>query len=107
SDPRRLEYTVDCARILGGLLPGGADGSISTVPLAFKGFEHQADHLERCMTNLISLAASLDRQFQESDRLIRLAIEPEPFCLLETTAETIAFFNRLRSRAADEGRLEV
>jgi len=107
SDPKRLEYTIDCARILGGLLPGGAEGSISTVPLAFKGFEHPADHLERCIANLIALAVSLDRQYQESDRLIRLAIEPEPFCRLETTPETIAFFNRLRARAADAGKLEV
>jgi len=107
SDPKRLEYTVECARILGDLLPVGAEGSISTVPLAFKGFEHPADHLERCIANLISLAASLDRQFQRSNRLIRLAIEPEPFCLLETTAETIAFFERLRSRAADSGKLDV
>src|SRR5205823_6446800 len=40
SDPRRLDYTRDCAGILAELLPDGAEGSISTVPLAFKGFAH-------------------------------------------------------------------
>ncbi len=33
----------------------------------------------------------------------RLAIEPEPFCLLQTTDETISFFGRLRDRAEQAG----
>src|SRR5690606_20012723 len=40
-------------------------------------------------------------------RTIRLAIEPEPFCVLETTPETLRFFSRLRERAADSGVLEI
>ena len=40
-------------------------------------------------------------------KLIRLAIEPEPFCVIETTAETLSFFERLRSRAADADSLDV
>jgi len=31
SDPRRLEYTTGCARVLAALLPEGGEGSISTV----------------------------------------------------------------------------
>jgi len=106
SDQKRLQYTADCARILGEFLPEGGEGSISTVPLAFKGFEHPADHTEHCIANLIALAGALDRQLRETGRLVRLAIEPEPFCLLETTPETIHFFERLRTRAADAGQLE-
>ncbi len=39
----------------------------------------------------------MSRLREESGRTIRLAIEPEPFCVIETTDETIDFFQRLRS----------
>lgn len=107
SDARRLDYTVDCARVLAVLLPDGVEGSISTLPLAFKPFPHEPDHLDRCIDRLLAAAAALDRLRQEAGKLIRLAIEPEPFCLLETTDEAVAFFRRLRTRAAETGRESV
>lgn len=107
SDRRRLEYTLDCARILAMLLPAGADGSISTLPLAFKRFPHTAEHLDGCLAHLLEVAVGLDRLQQETGRTIRLAIEPEPLCLLETTSETLVFFNRLRQHAADAGLLDA
>lgn len=107
SQPQRLDYTRSCARVLAGLLADGQEGSISTVPLGFKGFEHPADFFERSIEQLVELAVHLDRLHDETGKLIRLAIEPEPFCLLETTPETIAFFEQLRGRAADRNRLEV
>jgi hypothetical protein len=75
------------------------EGSISTVPLAFKGFSHAADHLDRCVALLLETATALRRLFDETGRLIRLAIEPEPYCLIETTDEAIDFFRRLRHLA--------
>jgi hypothetical protein len=48
----------------------------------------------------------LDEIHDETGKVIRLAIEPEPFCLLETTGEAIAFFNQLRERAADVNALD-
>jgi len=107
SDRRRLAYTIDCARILAALLPEGVEGSISTVPLAFKGFSHAADHLDRCADQLLEAAVALDRVHGETGRLIRLAIEPEPYCLIETTAEAVSFFDRLWSRASQAGQLET
>jgi hypothetical protein len=98
SDRRRLDYTVDCARILTALLPEGAEGSISTVPLAFKGFSHPVDHLDKCIALLLETAQALDRLRDQTGRLIRLAIEPEPYCLIETTDEAIDFFRRLWNR---------
>jgi hypothetical protein len=56
---------------------------------------------------LIELARGLDRLYAETGRTIRLAIEPEPFCVIETTDETVQFFNRLRERAAAASALEV
>lgn len=101
SDPRRLDFTRDCAAVLAELLPDGVDGSISTSPLAFKGFPHGDDHERQCLESLLQLTEFLDELSGRTGRLIRLAIEPEPFCLLETTDETLRFFNRLWEFAAN------
>ncbi|MCA9068016.1 MAG: metabolite traffic protein EboE, partial [Planctomycetaceae bacterium] len=102
TDPLRLQYTEDCAKVLAALLPPDTEGSISTVPLGFKEFEHAEDFEEQAIRLLLKLAVSLDRLHQETGRKVRLAIEPEPFCLVETTDEAIAFFQRLFEVAMDE-----
>ncbi len=110
TQPNRLDYTLACARVLAALLPEGTEGvegSISTVPLGFKPFEHPTDFADRCADQLIELARQLDRLHHDTGRLIRLAIEPEPFCVIETTDETLQFFERLRTRAADVRALDV
>jgi sugar phosphate isomerase/epimerase len=107
SKPERLEYTYDCARILSALMPEGTEGSISTVPLGFKEFTHPDDFYDRSGEQLIELARRLDSLYDETGKLIRLAIEPEPFCLLETTDEAIAFFERLWQQADDCGAGDV
>lgn len=101
----RFDYTLDCARCLAAFLPEEIEGSISTVPLGFKPFEQPKDFADRCAVRLIELARQLRRLHEETGRTIRLAIEPEPFCVIETTAETIEFFDRLRTKAADVGAL--
>ncbi|MBS0262709.1 MAG: metabolite traffic protein EboE [Planctomycetes bacterium] len=100
---KRQTYTRDCARILAALLPAAGEGSISTVPLAFKGFEHPADHLQKCVAQLIQTARDFHAIHEETGKLIRLAIEPEPLCLLETTDEAVVFFEYLRKCADAEG----
>lgn len=99
SQPERLHYTLSCARLLASLMPEGTEGSISTVPLGFKQFKLSDDFVEQCIARLIELATRLDMLYDETGKLVRLALEPEPFCVLETTAEVISFFNRLRQRA--------
>ncbi len=110
TQPSRLEYSWDCARVLTELiratLPSGAEGSLSTVPLGFKTLATAADFEANCIRNLIELARRLAQLEAETGQTMRLAIEPEPCCVLETTAETIAFFRRLRVRAASEGALD-
>jgi hypothetical protein len=104
----RYDYTLDCARVLARLIPDDlTDGSLSTVPLGFKGFDHPADFADRCATRLVDLAEALARLRDETGKTIRLAIEPEPLCVLETTPETLAFFERLRALAADRNSLEA
>lgn len=88
--PRRRDYTNRLATLLAALLPEGQFGSISTVPLSWKPWIQSASGLDAIVENLADCAAhcaSLPRD-------IRLALEPEPGCLLETTSETIEFFKR-------------
>ncbi|MEX0718003.1 MAG: metabolite traffic protein EboE [Planctomycetaceae bacterium] len=114
--PERVHYTLDCATLLAHLLqtsPSTLDsshstfdssptGSISTLPLGFKRAQRQPDFLDRCLDRLLETAAGLDRLREETGRTVRLAIEPEPLCLLETTDEALAFFERLWARAGDD-----
>ena len=107
SQPQRLEYTRKCATILAELLPAGGEGSISTLPLGFKHLPHPPNFVEACIEQLIACARHLDRLHRESGKTIRLAIEPEPLCVLETTGEAIAFFDQLRERANAASALEL
>lgn len=107
STEARLAYTVQCARVLAALLPQGVEGSISTLPLAFKGFDHPPGFVYAAMTRLIVAARELDRLCDETGKIIRLSIEPEPFCALETTAEAIDFFHRLWVEAERRGVTDI
>lgn len=96
----RLNYTQRCAQTLAQLMPEGIEGSLSTVPLGFK-----ADDVDEaaCIERILQLARLLDDLHDDTGRVIRLAIEPEPCCVLETTDETVAFFNRLFEVAESAG----
>ncbi len=107
SHRERYQYTLDCARVLAELIDDNLyEGSLSTVPLGFKPFQQPAQFIDECIIQLIALAWSLRHLYEETGKLIRLAIEPEPFCVLETTPEAIAFFKRLYVRAAEMNALD-
>ena len=99
--PERLRYTQVLARVLGELLPLGVKGSISTVPGCFKPNVNGPDS-ERVMADaMIDVVAMLVDIARSKGRHIALALEPEPECFLETTEETLKFFEaRLFSREA-------
>ncbi|MEV8452496.1 metabolite traffic protein EboE [Streptomyces sp. NPDC052095] len=87
SEPARLTYTLNLAKVLAGLLPeDAAHGSISTLPLAWRtpwtGVQRStaARHLD-------DLAAGLKRIEAETGRTIRVGLEPEPGCAAETTTQ--------------------
>jgi hypothetical protein len=107
TQPQRLDYTERCATVLATLLPDGLEGSISTLPLGFKGFTPPADFTARCAGQLIELARRLAAMRERTGKLVRLAIEPEPFCVLETTDEAIAFFQQLWKQADAAGALDA
>jgi sugar phosphate isomerase/epimerase len=90
----RVVYTKRLADVALALTTRAQQLSISTVPIAFKpGFSEQDWPLVR--DNLISVLTHLQAIYQRSGVMIRLALEPEPCCVLETTEETISFFARM------------
>lgn len=103
----RLQYTTQCAQVLAFLLPEGVEGSLSTLPLGFKSLCRTTAFRSECISRLIEFAREMDRLHDESGQVIRLAIEPEPLCILETTAETILFFDELRSCAKSQNELDI
>lgn len=89
TDNARLRYTVDCAVVLGDLLPDSATyGSISTLPLAWRTPWTEADD-EAATAALADLTGVLDGMAAASGRPIRLAVEPEPGCVLDTVADAV------------------
>ncbi|HET6327273.1 MAG TPA: metabolite traffic protein EboE [Planctomycetaceae bacterium] len=92
AEQSRLDYTLGAARTLAELLPADEEGSISTLPLGYPGIHSAPDFLERCVDNLLATARELDRIQSKNGRTIRLGLEPEPCCWLDTTPSAIAFF---------------
>ncbi|MEU1074207.1 MULTISPECIES: metabolite traffic protein EboE [unclassified Streptomyces] len=90
TDPERLAYTTGLARLLAALLPDDVtEGTISTLPLAWRtGFDGAA--AEAAHTALRTLAARLDALEEETGKSVRIGLEPEPGCTVETTADAIA-----------------
>ncbi|HET6357114.1 metabolite traffic protein EboE [Streptomyces sp.] len=89
TDPERLKYTADLARLLTALLPDDTgEGSISTLPLAWRSaYDHRSAEVAR--RALASLAEFLDDMERTTGRSIRIGLEPEPGCVVETTADAI------------------
>jgi sugar phosphate isomerase/epimerase len=102
-DERRLAYSDRLAEILADLLPDGVSGSVSTVPGAFKPRVAGEADAERMVTLIVRHAATLYRLEQRTGKRIELCLEPEPCCYIETTDETVRFFERIfSSRAAHD-----
>ena len=89
----RLEYTNLLADILAELLPGGVAGSISTVPGSYRKWITSHDDEMQIARNLTACAEHLAEIRERIGKNICVALEPEPDCLIETTEETIAFFD--------------
>ena len=88
---QRRDYTILLANILAALLPEGQTGSISTVPGSYKRWVRDPQHVGQMCQMLAETAMHLAKIRDLAGKDIALALEPEPDCFLETTAETIAF----------------
>lgn len=91
-DAARLEYSNRLARILSQLLPQGLEGSVSTVPGAYKAAVRSKEERQLIAERLRDHAAFLQRLHDDTGKKITLAVEPEPCCVMETVDETIQFF---------------
>lgn len=100
TDPCRLDYTRDLANVLAALLPEGVEGSISTVPLSYKAWTRDPAAETRMFDHLAAIVVHCHRLHATSGREIHLGLEPEPDCVLETTAETVAWFEEPLDREA-------
>lgn len=93
-DPERLAYTLKLASLLAAWLPEGMAGSISTVPVGFAA-EFDPSEEPLAFANIRRALKALADLAQRTGKLIRLSVEPEPGCLIETTPQLVRFFERL------------
>ena len=86
----RGDYTLNLAWLLAALLPDDvSEGSISTLPLGWReGWT--SEHDVAAQRELTRVAAGIDQVASETGREVRLALEPEPGCIIETTEQAIA-----------------
>jgi hypothetical protein len=86
----RRDYTLGLARLLARLLPEDVhEGSISTLPLGWReGWDETAQ--DAALRALADLAVELEELQAATGKTVRLALEPEPGCTVETIAQACA-----------------
>ncbi|MFJ2900914.1 metabolite traffic protein EboE [Streptomyces sp. NPDC087212] len=95
ADPERLDHTIALARVLAHLLPDDVtEGSISTLPLAWR-TAYDDDRADLARAALLTLAERLDALHELTGRSLRVGLEPEPGCVIETTADALAPLTRI------------
>jgi sugar phosphate isomerase/epimerase len=90
ADPERLDHTTALARVLAGLLPDDVtEGSVSTLPFGWR-TTWNAARAETAHSALLTLAERLDALAELTGRSVRVGLEPEPGCIVETTGDALA-----------------
>ena len=123
STPERVAYTLQLFELLVALAPPDAGGSVSTVPASFKGFFNDVNgttmpqrgemasitrgssgsttadqaRWKAIFENLTICGRAIAALADKSGRDLHLGLEPEPCCLIETSGETVSFFNDWRA----------
>jgi hypothetical protein len=92
STEERTAYTIDVAEVLADLAEEGISPSIQTAPLGFKPNVTGPDVVASYTEHVLRVAAHLVELERRTGTTVTLAIEPEPYCFLETTDETVAYF---------------
>ncbi len=86
TDPERLAYTQDLAFLLARLVPGDVGvGAISTLPLGWGAWLDDAA-TEAALANVARLVDDLAAMAYGSGVAVRVGLEPEPGCVLDTAA---------------------
>ncbi|BAI75241.1 hypothetical protein AZL_b05780 (plasmid) [Azospirillum sp. B510] len=86
----RVAYSLSLAETMAALVPPGGFATISTVP---GGYAPRVRGREAAVADgLLRAVAGLVRLERETGHRVALALEPEPWCLLDSTADAVAFF---------------
>lgn len=88
----RTRYTQNVADILADVCEAGVSPSIQSAPLGFKPRVTGGDVVDSFTAHVLRVAAHLVALQARTGRTVTLALEPEPYCFLETTDETVAYF---------------
>ncbi len=100
-----VAYTNLLFDLLAQLLPKDVEGSVSTVPCGFKELIASEDQWQMIRRNLWECVEHIARVSERSGRKLHLGLEPEPLCLLETSAEVVRFFDEMRDEHRGDSRL--
>jgi hypothetical protein len=99
----RLDFTNRLFDLLAELVPDGIDGSVSTVPCSFKEFIKSDAQTKAMRDNVWQCVDHIAAVSERTGKRLHLGLEPEPLCYLETSAETVLFFQQMRAdREYDE-----
>ena len=91
STRERRDYTNRLAEILAALLPEGADGSISTLPLSYRAWVADDDCLTGIVHRLAETAGFLHELEARTGKTVRLGLEPEADCYIDRTDQLVGF----------------
>lgn len=96
ADSSRLNYTSRLSEVLRGLLTEELESTISTVPIGWPSSNSEKDQQTKKLAakNLRQVAQNLYQTRKSTGHVSRVAIEPEPGCLLDTAEDVIEFFNQ-------------
>lgn len=105
ADRARLKYTNLLVDILHELLPAGADGSISTLPLQWGHPRPGDSQLKQSAAHLREAARHMRKLLADTGRLIYLCIEPEPGCAFDRARHIVDFFEQHLLPGGDENEI--
>jgi hypothetical protein len=88
----RTAYTKQVANVLAAVAIDGIEPSIQTPPLGFKPNVTGPEVVASFTDHVLEVTAHLVKLHEQTGKTVTLAIEPEPFCFLETTDEVIKYF---------------
>ena len=89
----RAVYTMQVADILAEVAAPGIDPTIQSPPLGFKPNVTGPDVVDAFTRQVIRVVAHLVKLKDKTGNKVRLALEPEPYCFLETTEEALRYFD--------------
>jgi len=104
ADPSRLAHTLELAEVLAALLPDGGRGSISTLPLGWRG---DGVGVPACAGQLVALARELAEILERTGRWISVDLEPEPGCELDLSEHVVRLFENELLARGDEGAIRA